>query len=311
MSSKSGAAAISVLSNLLLVVAKLVVGFATGSVSVISEAVHSGMDLAAAVIALTAVRVSARPADTGHSYGHGKAENFSGAIEAVLIFAAAAWIIYEAAHRIAAGGGRLESLNLGLVVMGLSVVMNFFVSRNLLKVAARTDSIALEADARHLTTDMATSAGVFIGLLAVQLTGLDWLDPVIAVLIALIIMRTAFDLTRRSVVDLLDQSLPPTERMAIISVINEYSEQVLEFHSMRTRKSGAERYVDLHLVVDRRESLVRAHEICTEIEDRIKARLPGCDVVIHIEPDTELTSADSPPNHSNEAASRSQGGDST
>ena len=198
---KSRAALISVASNTTLVVFKLVVGLLIGSVSVISEAVHSGVDLIASLIALFAVRTASKPADEGHPFGHGKVENISGTIEALLIFGAAAYIIFEAVKKLLHPTA-VESLGWGVTVMGISAVANFFVSRMLFKVGRETQSVALEADGWHLRTDVYTSVGVMAGLAfmwAAQLVfpthNWEWVDPVVAMGIALLIIRAAYRLT--------------------------------------------------------------------------------------------------------------------
>ncbi|HEY9122812.1 MAG TPA: cation diffusion facilitator family transporter, partial [Bacteroidales bacterium] len=210
MNEKTKAAGISVFSNTSLVIFKLITGFITGSVSILSEAIHSAMDLLAAVIAFFAVRISDTPADKGHPYGHGKYENVSGIIEALLILLASGWIIYEAVVKIL-HPGPIESIGLGSVVMFVSAVANFFVSRYLYKVAKKTDSIALEADALHLKTDVYTSLGVAIGLLLIWATGWHFLDSVIAVFVATLIVKEAVHLLRAAYAPLLDASLSESE----------------------------------------------------------------------------------------------------
>lgn len=280
--SPRGAAAVSIVSNTLLVSAKIVVGIMTGSVSVLSEAVHSGMDLLASLIAFFSVSVSARPADDEHRYGHGKIENVSGVAEAALILVAAALIVVEAAKRLR--GGEVEQLGLGMSAMGLSVVLNLAVSRMLFTTAKRHDSIALEADAHHLSTDVYTSLGVFVGLLLVRLTGLHILDPLAAMGVAALIAWVGFDVLRRSFVDLLDVRLPTEEETRIRAIIDEHGGHFVEYHHMRTRKSGPDKYLDLHLVLCKRDSIQRAHDICDHIEKDIQARIPRIHVTTHLEP---------------------------
>ena len=282
-STKTSAAGLSIISNSLLIVLKLGVGIATGSVSIISEAIHSGMDLLAALIAFFSLRFASKPADAEHPFGHGKAENVSGAIEAALIFIAAAIIIYGAIARIITGA-RVELVELGIGVMAVSLVVNIIVSRHLLRVARATDSIALEADARHLTTDVYTSLGVLMGLVVVRVTGLYILDPIIAIGVALLIMRTAYILTRKSFAGIMDVRLPEEEERIITSSINEHYGELLGFHELRTRKSGSERYIDLHLVMAKGVSIEEAHRLCDHLEDDIKRKLANADVIIHVEP---------------------------
>ena len=194
---KAGAARISVFSNSALVLTKLAVGIITGSVSIISEAAHSAVDLLAALIAYYAVTTSDKEPDRNHAYGHGKVENISGAVEAVLIIVAAIWIIYEAGHKFSSQE-LPKDLEYGIAIMAISIVVNYFVSRRLFLVARRTQSQALEADALHLESDIWTSIGVLVGLVAIKATGLYWLDPVIAIVVAAIIFRAGFGMTRKS-----------------------------------------------------------------------------------------------------------------
>ncbi len=287
---KAGVAALSVASNGVLIVLKLVVGLVIGSVAVISEAIHSGMDLVASIIALLAVRASGRKADERHPYGHGKFENVSGVVEALLIFAAAAWIIYEAVHKLRSP----ETVDMpiwGAAVMFVSVVLNIVVSRRLFKVGRETDSVALQADAWHLRTDVYTSFGVMVALLVVFVGGrafpsadLAWVDPAAAILVALLILKAAIRLTWDSARDLLDVSLPQGDVDWIGAFIAENWPVVRSFHNLQTRKAGPYRFIDFHLVVEDVMSVAQAHALGDEIVDAIKARLPETRVLIHVEP---------------------------
>jgi len=285
---KSKVAWLSVISNTSLVLFKLLVGVFTGSVSIISEAIHSGVDLLAAVIALIAVRTSGKPADREHPYGHGKVENISGTIEALLIFAAAAWIIYEAIHNLLAGK-KLEHAALGILVMFVSALANFLISQMLFKIGKETDSVALQADAWHLRTDVYTSAGVMIALGIMAFArwkfgvALTWLDPVAALAVALLILKAAYDLTLQSARDLLDASLPPEEEAWIRDYIARLS-AVRGFHRLRTRKSGAQRFVELHLILDADMTVEESHGISEVMTCDIEDRFPNTTVTVHVEP---------------------------
>ena len=283
MNSKTSVAMLSVFSNSLLTLGKVIVGLLSGSVSILSEGIHSGLDLIAAVIAFFAVKQSAKPADKEHAYGHGKIENVSGTIEALLIFIAAIWIIYEAVSKLN-GEVTIVKLELGLVVMGVSALVNLFVSAKLMRVAKRTRSVALEADALHLRTDVYTSAGVFIGLLLVRLTGWVILDPIIAILVALLIIKAAFDLTKEAFMPLVDVQLDESEYNMILEELTKYSNSYVEFHKLRTRRSGSERHIDLHLVVPRFLPMYKVHALCDQIEEDIRKRLPETYILIHCEP---------------------------
>jgi cation diffusion facilitator family transporter len=280
---KAAAARLSVSSNALLVVLKLVVGIAIGSVSILSEAVHSGIDLLAALLAFFAVNRSGKPPDEEHEYGHGKIENVSGVVEAVLIFLAAVWIVAEAAHRLATGTA-VQTPAWGLVVMCLSGLVNLFISSNLMKTARATDSIALEADACHLRTDVFTSFGVAAGMLLIWITGLSILDPVLAIVVALLIVKASCDLVSKAFSPLLDARLPLDEEAEIRQIILSYGPQYIGFHELRTRKSGSERHIDLHLVAPRDQSIARSHELCDQIEQAVSDRYPGARILIHVEP---------------------------
>jgi len=282
-STKTSAAGLSILSNSLLVALKLAAGIVMGSVSVISEGVHSAVDLLAAFIAFFSIRAAAKPADEEHEFGHGKIENISGTIEALLIFGAAALIIYEAIDKII-NRAKPEFLTAGIGIMAFSAVLNFFVSRFLHKIAHRTDSVALEADAWHLTTDVYTSLGVFAGLIVVEITHWYILDPIIAIVVALLILRAAWNITRKSVRDLVDERLPQAEEDIITASILEHVGELAGFHELRTRKAGSQRYIELHLVLPKKVTIEEAHRLCDHLDEDIKGKLPEGNVTIHCEP---------------------------
>ena len=284
LSAKSRAATLSIASNSTLIVMKLVVGIMMQSVGVISEAVHSGLDLIAAVIAWFSIREAGKPADDEHRFGHGKIENVAGTIEAVLIFGAALYIIREAVLKLRAGSFEIESLGWGVAVMAVSAMVNFLVSRYLLNVAVRTDSVALKADAMHLRTDVYTSAGVFAGLIAIKLTGIALLDPIIAILVALMIIKAAWDLTKTAFFQILDVKLPDAEEAMIHEVMARYTGRFIEYHKLRTRKSGHTRQIDMHLVVPKQMTVEAAHALADQIEADIEECLRHSQILVHIEP---------------------------
>ncbi len=280
MNKKTNIARLSVLSNTLLIFLKLTVGMISGSVSIISEAIHSFMDLLAAIIAFFSVRVSDKPADENHPYGHGKIENISGVIEAVLIFFAAGWIIFEAAKKLS-GNEKLESLGLASFVMFISAGINVYVSRKLYKVAKETDSIALEADALHLKTDVFTSLGVGLGLLLIWLTGWHFFDPIIAILVALLIIKESYNLLKKAYSPLLDTSLSEKE----LEIINEILvENNVQFHNLKTRKAGSYKFVEFHIEMLPETLLNEVHRKCDLIEASLKEKIKYLDVQIHVEP---------------------------
>ncbi len=287
---KAGVAALSILSNATLVGLKLLIGLLIGSVSVLSEAIHSAVDLIASVIAFLSVRTSAKPADARHPFGHGKYENLSGAIEALLIFIAAIWIIIEAIHKLIAPQP-LEKAGIGVVVMLVSALANWLISRRLFTIGRETDSIALQADAWHLRTDVYTSIGVMAGLGIIwcgnwlaPTWNLNWVDPVAALCVALLILKAAWELTLDSVKDLLDARLPDEEEAWIIHFAKGLRPLVQGLHDLRTRKGGAMRFVEFHLIVPGKMSVTQAHDISDQIEEAITARYPATHVTIHIEP---------------------------
>lgn len=281
MNAKTSIARLSVLSNTLLIVMKLIVGIISGSVSIISEAIHSSMDLLAAVIAFFAVRVSDVPPDQGHPYGHGKVENISGVIEAILILIAAILIIVKAIKKFFGEQIELESIWLGAVVMFVSAVVNIIVSRKLYKVARKTNSVALEADALHLKTDVYTSLGVAAGLSLIIMTGIKWFDPVIAILVALFIIRESFILLKKASFPLLDSSWGEDE---VKELENKLNKMDVNYHDLRTRVAGNYRFIDVHVEIPENESVGNAHSYCDKIEDELKSAYSNLTVTIHVEP---------------------------
>jgi cation diffusion facilitator family transporter len=287
---KSRVALLSVTSNATLVAAKLTIGLLINSVSVISEAIHSAVDLIAAIIAFIAVKTSSKPADSRHAFGHGKIENISGTVEALLIFLAAGWIIYEAVQKLIKPQ-HIEQVGWGILVMSISAAANLFVSRMLFKVGTETDSIALKADAWHLRTDVWTSIGVMAGLM-LYLTGtfffpgfnLTWVDPAAAIIVAILIVKAAYELTRESVRDLLDARLSREDEELINGFVREQQPKVMSYHNLRTRKSGSQRFYEFHLVVAPKMSVQESHGIGDSIVARVKERYPDAKVVIHVEP---------------------------
>lgn len=287
---KINVARISVLSNTVLVVIKISIGLMIGSVSIMSEAIHSGIDLLASLIAAFSVSKSSIPADTKHPFGHGKLENISGFIEALLIFLAAIWIIYEAVNKLLTPEP-IKYISWGVGVMLLSAVVNMMVSRLLFKVAKETDSIALEADAWHLRTDVYTSVGVmaslalmWVGHLIIPDSNLYWLDPVAAIGVALLILRTAYKLTLQSGRDLMDMTLPEEEEKAIRTLIMAQRPLMHGFHQLRTRKAGNFRFVDFHIKVDPDMSVEESHKITDELSKSIEQLFPNTSVTVHTEP---------------------------
>lgn len=281
MNVKTRIARLSVLSNTVLIIMKLFVGIISGSVSIISEAIHSSMDLVAAIIAFFAVKVSDTPPDSRHPYGHGKVENISGVIEAILIFIAAILIIFEAVRKLLGEEIILERIWIGSLVMLVSAGINIYVSRRLYKVAHETKSVALEADALHLKTDVYTSIGVAVGLALILLTGIKWLDPVVAILVALFIIKESYTLLKRAFTPLLDTAWNEDEIEDLERKLNKLK---VNYHSLRTRVAGNYRFIDIHVEVPKEETVGDAHKYCDEIEDELMATYENLNVTIHVEP---------------------------
>ncbi len=281
MNSKIRVARLSILSNTFLILIKIAAGIISGSVSIISEAIHSSMDLVAALIAFFSVRVSDNPPDSRHPYGHGKIENISGVIEALLIFVAAGWIIFEAIKKLSAESIELDSIGLGSLVMIVAAVVNTIVSMKLYKVARETNSVALEADALHLKTDVYTSLGVAVGLGLIMLTGLNWLDPIVAIMVAVFIIFESFRLLSRAFSPLLDEAWQPAEVKDLEITLDEMN---VHFHELRTRVAGNYRFIDLHIEIPQDVSVGDAHRYCDEIEEELKKRYDNLNITIHVEP---------------------------
>ncbi len=278
-----GVTRLAVASNVALTVAKLVIGFAMSSVAVIAEGVHSAVDLLAALMAFWAVKKAGRPADVDHAFGHGKYDALSGAVEGLLIFAASLFIIAEAVRNIVVGAP-LERLGWGAAVMAASALINYFVSGRLFAVAARTGSVAVEADGHHLRTDVWTSLAVLGGLALIKLTGLRLLDPLVALAVAALILRTAWRITAKAFGDLLDRSLPAAEERRIREIIRDGHPHWLDFHHLRTRRAGGQRHIDLHLVTCRDIPLELAHRLSEDLESDIRKEFSAAAVVTHVEP---------------------------
>lgn len=281
MNSKIRVARLSIISNTFLIILKITAGILSGSVSIISEAIHSSMDLMAAGIAFFSVRISDNPPDTRHPYGHGKIENISGVIEAILIFIAAIWIIAEAIKKLAEGMHELEAVGIGSLVMLISAIVNIIVSRKLYKVARETNSVALEADALHLKTDVYTSIGVAVGLALILVTDIFWLDPVVALLVALLIIKESYSLLKRAFNPLLDEAWSDTEVEELERALNEMN---VNYHELRTRQAGNYRFLDLHIELPRDLSVENAHSYCDMIESALTSRFGNLNVTIHVEP---------------------------
>ena len=282
---KKLAAGLSITSNVILSVLKIISGVLSGSLSIISEAIHSLSDLLASVLTFFSVLKSSKPADTDHPYGHGKYEDMAGFIEGFLIILAALYIIYEASKKIIFGTDASTENTLGIAVMFMAVVLNTIVSYVLFKVAKETNSISLYADGEHLRTDIYSSLGVLLGLILIKVTGYTVLDPIIAMLIAIIILKAGYKIFQRAGENLLDHSLPKENIDKIKQIIKQYSTCVtLKKGSIKARQVGPIKDIDIILQFPENTTICECHKICDKIEKQIQAIYQNCSISIHSEP---------------------------
>jgi cation diffusion facilitator family transporter len=286
---KNRAALNSVAGAFLLTGMKVVVGLLSGSMGILAEAAHSGLDLAAAMVTCLAVRAASKPPDRNHAYGHGKVENLSAMVETLLLLATCAWIIKESIHRLTTRHSPVDASIWAFAVMGISIAVDFSRSRMLYRVASKHRSQALEADALHFSTDIWSSAVVILGLLGVKLAawypGLSFLlqaDAVAALVVAGIVVVVSGRLGLRTIQALLDTS-PPGEDDRIKAVVAAV-DGVFDCHAIRVRHSGPHYFVDLHITVDGDQPLRAAHALTERVEQAVEAILPGADVTVHPEP---------------------------
>ncbi len=285
---KQRTAVLSVLSNSGLILLKVIAGTVTGSVAILTDAIHSSIDLIASIVAYVSIRKADEPADETHRYGHEKIENLAAAIEGILILLGSAAIAFAAVRRLL-GHGHVHTVGLGIGVAAFALVLNIAISTVLARNARLTRSAALEGDAAHLRTDALSSGAVLVALALVKLTGAQWLDPAVALAVAGMIVVTGVRLLTRSSRVLVDQALPLDEVDAIRESIAAFSPQgVVGYHELRTRLAGARRYVDLHVQFRAGTSLESAHRTAHELQDVIAARLRGADVLIHLEPEDRV-----------------------
>ncbi|MFP3673054.1 cation diffusion facilitator family transporter [Bacillus sp. SIMBA_031] len=286
MENTSKIAFLSVISNSLVVMLKIVVGIITGSVAILSEAIHSFLDLIAAFIAFISVRISKKPADTGHPYGHGKVENLSGTIETILIFAAGIWMIYECVQKLV-NPAPVHLPLLGIVVMLAGALINLIVSKFVKREAEKVNSVAMKSNALHLLTDVYTSLGVAASLLVVTVTEWYILDPIIGMVLAVYIIYEAFKLMKEAFPPLIDTRLSEEEEKTILKIIETFQQEFIEIHDFRTRRSGPQEYIDFHLVVASHVTIKDVHDLCDRIERDITNEFKQAQVMIHPEPESE------------------------
>lgn len=282
---KKFAAVLSIISNSSLILLKFIAGVISGSIGIISEAIHSGSDLLASIITFFSISESLKPADEDHQFGHGKYEDLASLIEGILIIFAAFYIIYESAKKILFIHMVKIDTNMGLTVMFISVLVNLFVSAYLFKTAKKTESPALYADGEHLRTDIYSSLAVFLGLLAVKLTGNSIYDPIIAILVAIIIFTAGYKICIVAQKSLLDTSLDGKENSQIREIISKYKKNgIIDLKNLRTRKAGLKKNIEITLIVEKNMHISTSHKLCDEIEAEIEACLQNTDISIHLEP---------------------------
>jgi len=285
---KTGAALLSVVSNSILIALKLAAGAITGSIAILTEAIHSSIDLLASVVALVSVRRADVPPDEDHPYGHEKVENLAATIEGMLILVGAGIIVFEATRRLASGA-EVERLGVGIAVIAFSVVANLGVSGFLSRRADALGSPALEGDAAHLRADALTSLGVLAGLLLVEITDEPAFDAIAALVVAVAIVVSGVRIMRRSGRALVDEA-PPAEELDRIEelIAAAASPDMLGYHKLRARRAGRRRWIDLHVQFREGTTLERAHAAAHQLRDAIRAELPEADVLIHVEPESSL-----------------------
>lgn len=276
-------ALLSIISNSTLIALKIIAGIISGSVSIISEAIHSSMDLLASIVAFFSVKASSKPADDKHPYGHGKIENISGIIEGVLILVASIMIIVEAIKKIF-NPTVIENESIAILVMFISGLTNFFVSGKLYKVAKEEDSMALEADALHLKTDIYTSIGVGIGILLIKITKIHILDSIVAMFVAILIIKEAIELTKNGFDELIDKRLSDEEEREIKNIIEKYNNQFIDYHKLKTRKSGNLKHIDFHITVESSTTVKEVHEVIGNIKKEMNKISKNSRVTIHVDP---------------------------
>jgi cation diffusion facilitator family transporter len=262
--------------------------FVTGSVGLLSDALESVVNLAGALMALAMLMVAARPPDEMHAYGYSKAEYFSSGAEGSLILLAAASVVWTAIPRLISPRP-LEQVGIGLAVSVLAAALNFAVARRLLLAGKQFRSITLEADANHLMTDVWTSAGIVVGIAFVVVTGWTRLDPIIALAVAVNILWTGVQLLRRSILGLLDATLPPAEQDAIKRVLSRYTRDGIHYHALRTRHAGARSFISFHVLVPGDWTVQRGHDLLEQVERDIRAAIPSATVFTHLEPISDPT----------------------
>lgn len=280
---KKLAASLSIVSNAIIILLKIVAGVVSGSISIISEAIHSLSDFLASVLTFFAVSRSSEPADKEHPFGHGKYEDISGFVEGGLIVFAGLYIIYEALKKLIFGYNLNAEPMLGIYVMGFAVIANYLVSSYLFHVAKVSDSVSLYADAEHLRVDILSSLGVLVGLILIKLTGYTILDPIIALIVAFIIIKAGYTISKATLNNLLDGSLPSCDLEKIENILNNTT-SIIGYKNIKARKVGHCKDIEITLFFNPDMKISECHQICDEIEDKIEKELNEVTIIIHAEP---------------------------
>ncbi|HOP47357.1 MAG TPA: cation diffusion facilitator family transporter [Desulfobacteraceae bacterium] len=284
ISTRTGAAKFSMVVIICLIILKVVVSIISRSISISAQAADSILDIFSIGITLLALNMSVTPADEDHPFGHGKAEGLAAFIQAILVLGAGGFIIYTAINRI------IHSTTIkpeeGIIVMIISIITSILLSRHLHRVASATGSTAIDASARNISADVYSAAGVLFGLLIVRLTKLVILDPIIALIMAGFVLKAGREVTIRAIHELIDHALPKEEQDILINCLDAHNTQIVEYHAVRSRRSGNERFIDLHIVMKRNISFENVHDMCDHLEKDIKEKLTNANVIIHAEPCT-------------------------
>lgn len=274
---------LSIAAAIVTIMLKALAYFVTGSVGLLSDALESIVNLVAATIALFTLKIAQKPPDENHLYGHSKAEYFSSIFEGTLIFVAAIVIAYSAIIRFISPQP-LEQATLGIIVSGIASAINFFIARKLLSAGKKYQSIVLEADARHLFTDVWTSVGVIMAVMVVSVTHINILDPIIAFVVALNIIYTGYKLIKRSVLGFLDTAISSEENAKVISVLEKYITRDIKYHALRTRQAGTRKFISVHILVPGEWTIQKGHDLLEKIEKDVRKNIANVSIIVHLEP---------------------------
>ena len=282
ISTSTGAVKFSMVIVICLIILKVVVSIITHSISITAQAADSFLDIFSIAITLIALSMSVAPADEEHPFGHGKAEGLAAMVQAILVLGAGCFIIYSSIGRIIY---RTEiKPDEGIAVMIISIITSLFLSRHLRRVAKSTGSTAIDASARNISADVYSAAGVLLGLMIVRLTNLVILDPIIALIMAGFVLKAGYEVAVRAIHELIDYALPKEEQKILNDCLKVHYTQIVEYHAVRSRRAGHERFIDLHIVMPRNVSFEDAHAMCDHLEQDIKEKIINANVIIHAEP---------------------------